>query len=884
MSKKTRKLIWSMPLVAVLAVAGALAMFVALVPDGAQADHIDPPGSVTELSIEVLARSDIKVSWMDPEGTVDSYRIDTSGDTYVWVSKEPSTTDVMVDANDGTVTYTDSEELVGGDRRYYRVFAMNEAGTGLAPLQDYVKADGIDPTAPGTTQDLTASAAGHNQINLSWSQPADTGHTAITVYCISVSQPGTDFDALSTECTTGDDTDATQLGVINSRLIDDPVGAGTIVVKADGDNVRQSYEHTGLQPDTRYRYRVQALNSVGPAAVASNSVTATTRPAPSGTTTTAADAVRNLRAVVEMASSNSADINLYWNLPADQDPNTDGFIPPVYQVSSATGATVPAENDTAAWSNLDTANGNPTTVYDHQAMSVGGGTDMVHFRVGVQDGTWSVVSLSNDFPDDTTDLQAERPATPARVAGEIASAGNSLEQIILQWDLAPKGVTRPTGYELDFVEGADYVYWESVLPEARSGYARSPIRHGGLKSATEYRYRIFPYKDGVYGLPEQVMATTAPAVAPDTRLNLDVSADGPTKLKLEWDAPRSDGGSDVTGYYIQVSDDMDTDLIFEGTAAGWISVAIVTGTSTPGDGMQDEWETDDADTMEYTYMGLKPGNVRWFRVIALNSVAALLDNGSVPAIGAVVESLGSAVPKYGRTDRASLPAAPNGLVTEQARNSNYKGTSNRGVLLLWNAPDDPKGAALTGYAISRKVGMDGTWDVEWNEIDEPDPRTYETDNELLGEGEMRYYRVAAVNDEGTGPWSNISMYPADTSHMEPPALGNAGVPMAGLTDNNDPGSIQLTWTAGENANVHWVVVVLVDANGDFDVDNSVWTQASAQDSHTVAMQTEGLIHRQLPGHSDCGYARQRRRHHTVEHLAEYPIHLSSVTCQVVGSE
>ena len=37
MSRKTRKLIWSAPLVAVLAVAGALALFVALSPNGAQA-------------------------------------------------------------------------------------------------------------------------------------------------------------------------------------------------------------------------------------------------------------------------------------------------------------------------------------------------------------------------------------------------------------------------------------------------------------------------------------------------------------------------------------------------------------------------------------------------------------------------------------------------------------------------------------------------------------------------------------------------------------------------------------------------------------------------------------------------------------------------------
>ena len=45
MSRKTRKLIWSAPLVAVLAVAGALAMFVALSPNGAQADHVEPTRS-----------------------------------------------------------------------------------------------------------------------------------------------------------------------------------------------------------------------------------------------------------------------------------------------------------------------------------------------------------------------------------------------------------------------------------------------------------------------------------------------------------------------------------------------------------------------------------------------------------------------------------------------------------------------------------------------------------------------------------------------------------------------------------------------------------------------------------------------------------------------
>ena len=57
MSRKTRKLIWSAPLVAVLAVAGVLAMFVMLAPDGALAHgpvdtaaHL-PPDPVTKIDV-----------------------------------------------------------------------------------------------------------------------------------------------------------------------------------------------------------------------------------------------------------------------------------------------------------------------------------------------------------------------------------------------------------------------------------------------------------------------------------------------------------------------------------------------------------------------------------------------------------------------------------------------------------------------------------------------------------------------------------------------------------------------------------------------------------------------------------------------------------------
>ena len=196
MSRKTRKLIWSAPLVAVLAVAGALALFVALAPGSAQADHEALPGSVTDLNAEVLGRAEIELSWENPTGPVNSYRIDTSKDTYVWVSKKESTTNVTTDA-DGVVTYTDTgTNSRQKRRRYYRVFAINSAGTGLAPLEDYVKQRSasirLSPARPRTWWPQRPATP-----RSTWLDPCrlDDGHTDITAYCISVSRPGTEFEA-----------------------------------------------------------------------------------------------------------------------------------------------------------------------------------------------------------------------------------------------------------------------------------------------------------------------------------------------------------------------------------------------------------------------------------------------------------------------------------------------------------------------------------------------------------------------------------------------------------------------------------------------------------------------------------------------------------------
>ena len=85
MSRKTRKLIWSVPLVAVFAIVGALAMFfAALAPNEAAAQAGAAPGQPGELTAMPfdagIPEEQIELKWSAPTtgGPPTHYRIDIS--------------------------------------------------------------------------------------------------------------------------------------------------------------------------------------------------------------------------------------------------------------------------------------------------------------------------------------------------------------------------------------------------------------------------------------------------------------------------------------------------------------------------------------------------------------------------------------------------------------------------------------------------------------------------------------------------------------------------------------------------------------------------------------------------------------------------------------
>ena len=220
------------------------------------------PGHPPSLVATADGLREIDLSWTTPASNGGSpiigYRIEISPNgVFNW-------TTLVADTNSTSTTYSHTG-LAPGTTRYYRVSAINANGTGepsiTAVATTYV-------TVPGAPTDLSATASGATQIDLSWTAPADDGGSPITTYGIHVSPDGrTDW-------------------------------------RTRAGNPNTTYSQIQLAPGTTRYYRVSAANAQGLSAFSNiaSATTDTTVPGPpTGLTATA---------------SGTSQINLAWMDPA----------------------------------------------------------------------------------------------------------------------------------------------------------------------------------------------------------------------------------------------------------------------------------------------------------------------------------------------------------------------------------------------------------------------------------------------------------------------------------------------------------------------------------------------------------------------------------------
>ena len=280
-----------------------------------EAASVAKPGAPTGLTATADGQTEIDLAWTAPSddggAAITGYGIEVSEDNSKWTNLE---------ANTGSTSTSYSHTgLTAGSTRYYRVSAINSAGTGAA--SDVANATTDAATAPGAPTELAATADGQTKIDLSWNAPSDNGGASISGYRIEVSTDNSTW----------------------SDLVANTNSTGT------------SYSHTGLDAGSTRHYRVSAINSegTGPASNVDNATTesVTTPGAPTGLTATA---------------DGQTEIDLAWNAPSD-----DGG-------ADITGYKIEVSTDNSTWSDLVANTGSTTTNYSHTGLDAG---STRHYRV-----------------------------------------------------------------------------------------------------------------------------------------------------------------------------------------------------------------------------------------------------------------------------------------------------------------------------------------------------------------------------------------------------------------------------------------------------------------------------------------------------------------------
>ena len=351
--------------------------------------------------------------------------------------------------------------------------------------------------------------------------------------------------------------------------------------------------------------------------------------------------------------------------------------------------------------------GTTTTTYSHTGLSAG---TTRHYRVSAINsvGTGAASTTANATTED-----AAAPTVPGAPTGLTATASGS-NRIDLDWtEPADNGGADITGYRIE-VSSNGSSGWSNRT--ANTGNTSTNYSHFGLDAGTTRHYRVSAINSvGTGAASSTANATTdddAPTV-PGAPTGLSATADGTSTIDLDWTAPTDNGGSDITGYRIEVSSDGNS---------SWTDREANTGNT----------------STTYSHTSLSAGTTRHYRVSAINSVGT----------GAA-----SNVDDATTDDAATtVPGAPTSLTATAS------GTTT--IDLSWTAPTDNGGSDITGYRI--EVSSDGN--SSWTDREANTGNTSTTySHTSLSTGTTRHYRVSAINSVGTGAASSTSTTPPPTT-------------------------------------------------------------------------------------------------------------------------
>ncbi|MEX0862018.1 fibronectin type III domain-containing protein, partial [Nitrosopumilus sp.] len=197
--------------------------------------HTSTPVALTAYAI---SPNQIKLSWIPPSETfgqaISGYEIKRviTQDVYDTVGNTDGKTTTFIVSNlttDKTYTYAVSANIGYGSTGESNSASATPRTDSVNVIDDPIKSTSVSATKSSPPIKLTATVVSSSQINLAWSAPAEDGNTPIIGYMIEMKKDE---------------------------------GIYTTLV-ADTQSTDKKYSHSNLTINTKYSYRVSAINAVG---------------------------------------------------------------------------------------------------------------------------------------------------------------------------------------------------------------------------------------------------------------------------------------------------------------------------------------------------------------------------------------------------------------------------------------------------------------------------------------------------------------------------------------------------------------------------------------------------------------------------------------------
>jgi len=425
-------------------------------------------------------------------------------------------------------------------------------------------------------------------------------------------------------------------------------GGSWVTIISNTGNTGTTYSNTGLASSTTYTYRVSAI-TILLVSSPSNTASATT-PSP----ITVPQPPIGLTATVVFSSQ----INLSWTAPS----NNGG--------SAIVGYKITRSNDGGStWNTIVSDTGSTSTTYSNSGLSP---STTYSYRVYAINSVGT--SSSSNTATATTPIQVSVPQPPTNLVASTASSS----QINLSWNTpSNNGGSAITGYKIE--RSTSGGTWITIV--SNTGNTGTTYSNTGLSPSTTYSYRVSAINSVGTSSPSNVSsATTSVQVsAPQPPTNLSATAVSSSQINLSWNTPSNNGGSQITGYKINRSDD---------GGATWNILVQNTGST----------------GTTYSDTGLSPGTTHSYRVFAINSV------GTSPSSNTASATTISQVHSITRAQSGLVSSDPlnNETKTQQQLFANQQYWKYSGDAIAENAPYEYSKDSQ-GLHIGVQAPSNGTW-------------------------------------------------------------------------------------------------------------------------------------------------------------------------------